>query len=336
MSILVTGGAGYIGSHTVVELLNAGKDVIIVDNLVNSQRSALDRIKQIAHRDFAFYETDLLDAAAVDRIFDDNKIAAVIHFAGLKAVGESYAKPLLYYNNNLTGTLNLLQSMARHGVKRIVFSSSACVYTKCAHPPCKETDELGTTNPYGSTKLFIEGILADTCRADSEWSAVILRYFNPIGAHPSGLIGEHPNGIPNNLIPYVAQVAVGQLPYLRVFGDDYDTADGTGVRDYIHVVDLAKGHLRALDFCMEHTGAEAVNLGTGRGYSVLDVVRAFERASGVRIEYRVVPRRPGDVAVYYADCAKAEQLLGWRAELGLDQMCEDTWRFYQNFAQSKE
>lgn len=335
MAILVTGGAGYIGSHTVIELLESGKEVIIVDNFINSQSSALDRIRQITKKDFKFYGVDLLDAAVLNKVFDENKIEAVIHFAGLKAVGESYHKPLLYYHNNLTGTFNLLQSMNDHGVKKIVFSSSACVYTKCAHPPCKETDELGTTNPYGSTKLFIENILTDVYKADNDWCVIILRYFNPIGAHPSGLIGEHPNGIPNNLIPYVAQVAIGKLEYLKVFGNDYDTIDGTGVRDYIHVVDLAKGHLCALDYCMKNTGVEAVNLGTGRGYSVLEVIKAFEKASGVKINYRIVGRRDGDVAIYYADKTKAEKLFGWKAELDLDKMCEDTWRFYQNLRQNK-
>ncbi len=329
MSILVTGGAGFIGSHTCVELLEAGKDIVIVDNLCNSKPEALDRIRKITSKDFKFYRADLLDEEAMDKIFDENEIEAVIHFAGLKAVGESVSIPLRYYHNNITGTLILCEVMSRHGCKKMVFSSSATVYGMNNVPPYSEDMPTSATNPYGRTKLMIEEILKDLCVADKAWSAVMLRYFNPIGAHKSGLIGEEPNGIPNNLLPYVAMVATGRLEHLSVYGDDYDTPDGTGVRDYIHVVDLAKGHLCALDYAMDHTGAKAVNLGTGRGYSVLEIVAAFEKASGKKVPYVIVPRRPGDVAASFADASEAKRVFGWEAKLGIDEMCEDMWRFAQ-------
>ncbi len=327
MSILVTGGAGFIGSHTCVELLEAGKDIVIVDNFCNSKPEALDSIKRITSKDFRFYEADLLDRDALERIFDENEIEAVIHFAGLKAVGESVSIPLKYYHNNITGTLILCDVMAKHGCKKMVFSSSATVYGMNNVPPYNEDMPTSATNPYGRTKLMIEEILKDLCVADKDWTAVMLRYFNPIGAHKSGLIGEEPNGIPNNLLPYVAMVATGRLKQLSVYGDDYDTPDGTGVRDYIHVVDLAKGHLCALDYAMSHTGAKAVNLGTGRGYSVLEIVAAFEKASGKKVPYKIVPRRPGDVASSFADASEARRVFGWEAKLGIDEMCEDMWRF---------
>lgn len=327
MAVLVTGGAGYIGSHTCVALLEAGEDVIILDNFYNSKPEALNRIKSITGRDFRFYEADLLDKDAVDKIFAENEIDAVIHFAGLKAVGESVLKPLLYYHNNITGTLNLCDVMAKHGVKRMVFSSSATVYGSPKSVPIDESFPLSTTNPYGSTKLMIEQIMRDLYTADPEWSIALLRYFNPIGAHKSGLIGEDPNGIPNNLLPYVAQVAAGKLACLGVFGDDYPTPDGTGVRDYIHVVDLALGHLKALDRVRATTGADAYNLGTGKGYSVLEVVRAFEKACGKPVKYEIKPRRPGDIAECYANPKKAKELLGWEAARGIDEMCADAWNF---------
>lgn len=327
MAVLVTGGAGYIGSHTCVELLEAGEDIIILDNFYNSKPEALNRIKKITGRDFRFYEADLLDKDAVEKIFDENEIDAVIHFAGLKAVGESVQKPLLYYHNNITGTLNLCDVMQRHGVKRMVFSSSATVYGSPKSVPIDEGFPLSTTNPYGSTKLMIEQILRDLYTADQEWSIALLRYFNPIGAHKSGLIGEDPNGIPNNLLPYVAQVAAGKLACLGVFGNDYPTPDGTGVRDYIHVVDLALGHLKALARVRSTTGADAYNLGTGKGYSVLEVVKAFEKACGKPVRYEIKPRRPGDIAECYANPKKAKELLGWEATRGIDEMCADAWNF---------
>ncbi len=330
MAVLVTGGAGYIGSHTCVELLQAGYDVVIVDNLYNSKEKAIDRITKLAGKAPKFYKVDLLDLDALNKVLDENPdIDSCIHFAGLKAVGESVAKPLLYYHNNLTGTFNLCKAMGDHGVKRIVFSSSATVYGSPKSVPIREDFPLSTTNPYGSTKLMIERILSDVHVADNEWSVVLLRYFNPIGAHKSGMLGENPNGIPNNLMPYIAQVALGKLPSLGVFGNDYPTPDGTGVRDYIHVVDLALGHLKALDYAKDHTGVEAINLGTGNGYSVLQVVKAFEKASGVPVKYEIKPRRPGDIAECYADPAKAKELLGWEATRGIEEMCEDTWRFTQ-------
>lgn len=325
--ILVTGGAGYIGSHTVVELLGRGESVLILDNLSNSSRRVLDRIVQIAGRAPAFIEADVRDRAALAQVFADHEIASVVHFAGLKAVGESVALPLHYYDNNIAGTLNLLQAMQLAGVKRLVFSSSATVYGDPHAVPIREDFPLRATNPYGRTKLFIEEMLRDQLRADPDWRVAILRYFNPVGAHPSGLIGESPNGIPNNLMPFVAQVAVGRRPALSVFGSDYPTPDGTGVRDYIHVVDLALGHLAALDALARTPGELTVNLGTGRGYSVLEMVAAFEKASGRKVPYELVARRPGDVASCYADPALAQTKLGWRAERDIDAMCADAWRW---------
>ena len=330
MAVLVTGGAGYIGSHTCVELLESGKDIVVVDNFCNSKPEALNRIKKITGKDFKFYEADLLDREAVKKIFDENEIDSVIHFAGLKAVGESVSIPLRYYHNNITSTLILCEEMAAHGVKKIVFSSSATVYGSPKTVPIKEDFELHTTNPYGSTKLMIEDILRDLYVSDKEWSIALLRYFNPIGAHKSGLIGEDPNGIPNNLLPYVAQVAVGKLPCLSVYGNDYPTHDGTGVRDYIHVVDLAIGHLRAVEKVSKDTGVHTYNLGTGNGYSVLDVVAAFEKASGRKVNYKIVDRRPGDIAVCYADASHAKEELGWVAERGIEEMCADSWNFTKN------
>ena len=327
MAVLVTGGAGYIGSHTCVELLNAGEEIIILDNFYNSKPEALNRIRQITGKDFLFYEADLMDKAAIERIFSENSIDSVIHFAGLKAVGESVQKPILYYHNNITGTLNLCDVMQSHNVKKIVFSSSATVYGSPKSVPIDETFPLSTTNPYGSTKLMIEQILRDIYIADKEWSIALLRYFNPIGAHPSGLIGEDPNGIPNNLVPYIAQVAVGKLECLGVFGNDYPTHDGTGVRDYIHVVDLALGHLKALDKVRRDKGVDAYNLGTGKGYSVLDVVKAYEKACGKPVKYQIKPRRPGDIAECYANPKKAKEILGWEATRGIDEMCRDSWNF---------
>ena len=331
MSVLVTGGAGYIGSHTVVELLDEGYDVIVVDNFVNSSPKALDNIKKITGKDFKFYEADLLDRPAMKKIFDENKdIDSVIHFAGLKAVGESVEKPILYYENNVGGTLVLVDEMSKHGVKKIVFSSSATVYGDPASVPIREDFPRSTTNPYGSTKLMIENILTDVHTSDNEWSVILLRYFNPIGAHESGLIGEAPNGIPNILMPYINQVALGKLDHLNVFGSDYPTHDGTGVRDYIHVVDLAKGHIKAIEKAENMTGVEAYNLGTGHGYSVLDIVKNFEKATGVKVKYELTDRRPGDIAECYADPTKAEKELGWKAEKELEEMCRDSWRFTEN------
>ena len=330
MAILVTGGAGYIGSHTCVELLNAGKEIVVVDNLINSKEKSIDLIKEITGKDFKFVKADLLDREAVDKIFDENEIECVIHFAGLKAVGESVEKPLLYYHNNLTGTFNLCESMAKHNVKKIVFSSSATVYGVPESVPIKEDFPLSTTNPYGSTKLMIENILRDLYVSDNEWSIVLLRYFNPIGAHKSGKIGEDPNGIPNNLMPYIAQVAIGRRECLSVFGNDYPTVDGTGVRDYIHVCDLASGHLCAVEKAMSTTGVNVYNLGTGNGYSVLQVVQAFEKANNVKVNYKIAPRRAGDVAECYADASKAKKELCWEAKYGIEEMCADTWNFTKN------
>lgn len=330
MSILVTGGAGYIGSHTCVELLNAGKDIVVLDNFINSKPEALKRIQKITGKTFKSYEVDLLDKIGVERVFEQNDIDAVIHFAGLKAVGESCKIPLKYYHNNLTGTFVLCEAMAKHNCKKIVFSSSATVYGMHNPAPFREDMPLSTTNPYGTTKLFIEQILTDLHMADPDWSVCLLRYFNPIGAHKSGLIGEDPNGIPNNLLPYISQVATGKLQELAVFGDDYDTPDGTGVRDYIHVVDLAVGHLKALDYIMDKTGVDAINLGTGHGYSVLDIVHSFEKACGKPVPYRIAPRRAGDIAASYADASKAKELLGWEACKTIDDMCADTWNFCKN------
>ena len=330
MKVLVTGGAGYIGSHTCVELLNAGHEVVIIDNFVNSKPEALDCIRRITGKDFAFCEADLRDRADVKKLFDEHAIDAVIHFAGLKAVGESVQKPLEYYDNNLGGFFVLAEEMRDHGVKKIVFSSSATVYGMNNPVPFREEMPTSATNPYGYTKVMIEQMLRDLAVADPDWSIVLLRYFNPIGAHESGLIGEDPNGIPNNLLPYVAQVAAGLRPHLNVFGNDYDTPDGTGVRDYIHVVDLALGHLAALNYADSHQGAEAVNLGTSHGTSVLEIVKAFEKASGRPVPYKICPRRAGDIATCYADTKKAADLLGWRATRNIDDMCRDGWNFAKN------
>lgn len=330
MNILVTGGAGYIGSHACVELLQAGHQVIVVDNLSNSKEESLRRVQALTGRPLTFHAVDLRDRQALAAVFDATRVDAVIHFAGLKAVGESVAIPLTYYHNNITGTVTLCQVMAEHGVKTLVFSSSATVYGDPPSVPITEDFPLAPTNPYGRTKYFIEEILRDLYRSDPEWRISLLRYFNPVGAHPSGQIGEDPNGIPNNLMPYVAQVAVGKLPELRVFGNDYPTPDGTGIRDYIHVVDLVIGHLRALDRLAEKPGVITHNLGTGRGYSVLEVVRTFEQASGRKIPFKIVGRRPGDVAVSYADPTKARNELGWVAERDLFDMCADTWRWQSN------
>ena len=328
MAILVTGGAGFIGSHTCVELLNAGYDVVIADNLYNASEKAVDRVKQITGKDLKFYKADIRDKEAMNEIFEKEEIESVIHFAGLKAVGESVVKPLEYYENNIAGTLVLCDVMRNHGVKNIIFSSSATVYGDPAFIPITEECPKGTcTNPYGWTKWMLEQILTDLHTADPEWNVVLLRYFNPIGAHESGLIGEDPKGIPNNLMPYISQVAVGKLEKLGVFGDDYDTPDGTGVRDYIHVVDLAKGHVKAIDYIFSNPGLDVINLGTGVGYSVLDMVKAFGKACGKEIPYEIKPRRAGDIAMCYADPAKAAKVLGWKAEKGLDEMCADTWRW---------
>ncbi len=327
MTILVTGGAGYIGSHTCVELLNAGYKIIIFDNFINSKPKALKRIKQITNKVFKFYEADLLDRSAVESIFAENQIDAVIHFAGLKAVGESVDIPLRYYHNNVSGTLILCETMAKYNVKRLVFSSSATVYGNPRTVPIKEDFPLATNNPYGSTKLMIENILRDLYASDNEWSIALLRYFNPIGAHKSGLIGEDPNGIPNNLMPYIARVAVGKLEVLSVFGDNYLTEDGTCVRDYIHVVDLSLGHIKALEKIVQTKGIEAYNLGTGKGYSVLEVIQTFERSTGQKVNYRIVPRRAGDITECYADPQKAKVELGWVASRELNEMCADSWEF---------
>jgi UDP-glucose 4-epimerase len=328
-TMLVTGGAGYIGSHICVELLQAGHEVIVFDNLCNSKADVLDRVAQIAGRRPKFIEGDIRDRAALERIFTDRFIVAVLHFAGLKAVGESVAHPLEYYDNNVHGSMVLFAAMAQHGVRSLVFSSSATVYGAPAELPIREDFPLGATNPYGRSKIMVEEMLRDMAVADPQWRIALLRYFNPVGAHQSGLIGESPSGIPNNLMPYISQVAAGKLEALSVFGDDYPTPDGTGVRDYIHVVDLAKGHLAALDYLGKSAGVITVNLGTGEGYSVLDMVRTFERASGCKVPYRIVQRRAGDIAACYTDPQLARTLLGWRAELGLEQMCRDTWRWQQ-------
>ena len=328
--VLLTGATGYIGSHTAVELLGAGEDAVIVDDLSNSEESVVDRIETITGKRPVFYRGNVADKSLMSRIFQENQIDAVMHFAGFKAVGESVEKPIAYYRNNIDTTLTLLETMERFGCKRFIFSSSATVYGLSEDVPFRETAPAGAcTNPYGWTKYMIEQILTDTAAANPDMSVVLLRYFNPIGAHESGLIGEKPNGIPNNLMPYITQVAVGQLDHLRVFGNDYPTPDGTGVRDYIHVVDLAKGHLAALRYSEMHEGTEIINLGTGTGYSVLDVIHAFETATGVRIPYEFAPRRSGDIAVCYADPGKALRLLGWRAEKTLEEMCADSWRWQQ-------
>ena len=331
MAILVTGGAGFIGSHTVVELQQAGYDVVVMDNLSNSSEKSLNRVEEITGKAVKFYKADILDKDALERIFEAESIDACIHFAGLKAVGESVAKPWEYYNNNITGTLTLLEVMKKHNCKNIIFSSSATVYGDPVEIPITENCPKGQcTNPYGWTKSMLEQILMDIQKADNEWNIVILRYFNPIGAHKSGRIGENPNGIPNNLLPYVTQVAVGKLPQLGVFGDDYDTHDGTGVRDYIHVVDLALGHVKALKKIEEKAGLCLYNLGTGVGYSVLDIVKNFEEANGLTIPYVIKDRRPGDIATCYADAKKAKEELGWEAQYGIREMCEDAWRWQKN------
>ena len=331
MNVLLAGGAGYIGSHTCVELIEAGHSVVVADNFSNSCPEAVRRVEKITGAEIPLYEADVCDKAAADTIFSENKIDAVIHFAGLKAVGESCEKPLLYYRNNIDSTLTLLEAMQKYGVNNFIFSSSATVYGTPKIVPLVETMPTGTpTNPYGWTKLMMEQILTDTANANPEMSIVILRYFNPIGAHKSGLIGEDPNGIPNNLMPYITQVAAGRLPQLGVFGDDYPTHDGTGVRDYIHVVDLAKGHVKAIDYSGEHKGVEIVNLGTGTGYSVLDIVKAFEKVNKITIPYTIKPRRAGDIAECYADAEKAERVLGWKAEKNLEEMCYDSWNWQSN------
>ena len=327
MNILVTGGAGYIGSHTCVELLNAGYDIVVVDNLDNSCLKAVETTKRIACRDFKFYECDLLDRENLEKVFIENKIDAVIHFAGLKAVGESTQIPLRYYHNNITGTLVLMELMEKYDVNNIVFSSSATVYGTPKSVPITEDFPLSTTNPYGSTKLMLEQILTDAAKANDKLSVTLLRYFNPIGAHESGEMGEDPKGIPNNLLPYVAQVAVGKLEKVHVFGDDYPTVDGTGVRDYIHVVDLAVGHLKAIEKRADEPGVHIYNLGTGNGYSVLQVIKAFEKACGKEIPYVIDPRRPGDIAECWANAVKAKEELDWTATRGIEEMCEDSWRW---------
>jgi len=327
MRILVTGGAGYIGSHTCVELLSKGHDIVIVDNFSNSKPEVLNRIKEITGKEFRFYKADILDKEGLNKIFQENDINAVIHFAGLKAVGESVKIPIKYYYNNITGTLVLCEVMEKHNVKRMVFSSSATVYGKPESVPIKEDFPLNPANPYGRTKLMIEEILKDIYASDNDWSIALLRYFNPIGAHESGKIGEDPNGVPNNLMPYITQVAIGKREKLNIFGNDYDTHDGTGVRDYIHVVDLAKGHLKALEKIMVSEGIDSYNLGTGTGYSVLDVVCAFEKVTGIKIPYQFTDRRPGDIDKCYADPAKAYNKLGWKAEKNLEDMCMDSWNW---------
>ena len=327
MAVLVTGGAGYIGSHTCIEMQSAGYDVVVVDNLDNSNAEALKRVEKITGKPVKFYKEDVRDKEALRRIFSENEIEAVIHFAGLKAVGESVREPIMYYDNNLQNTIALLEVMNEFGVKKIVFSSSATVYGVATEMPLTEGMPLGAINPYGRTKYFIEEILRDLYVADKDWCIALLRYFNPIGAHKSGLIGEDPKGIPNNLMPYISQVAVGKLEKLHVFGNDYNTVDGTGVRDYIHVVDLAQGHVKAIDWALKNKGCEAFNLGTGNGTSVLQLRDAFVKASGIDVPYVIDPRRPGDPDEVYADATKAKEVLGWEAQRGIDEMCEDTWRW---------
>ncbi len=330
MTVLVTGGAGYIGSHTCVELLEQGLDVVVIDNLVNSSAKSLERVEQITGKHVYFYQNDVRDRAALDRIFEKHDIGCAIHFAGLKAVGQSVAMPLEYYDNNLFSTVTLCEAMRDHEVKNIIFSSSATVYSGDNEMPLRESSHTGMcTNPYGWTKYMSEQIMRDTAFADPEWSIVLLRYFNPIGAHPSGLIGEDPRGIPNNLLPYISQVAVGRLDHLTVYGNDYDTHDGTGVRDYIHVVDLARGHVAAIKYMQDHKGEAVFNLGTGHGSSVLDMVNTFERVNGVKIPYVISDPRPGDLAAVYASPDRSAELLGWKAELGLDEMCRDAWNWQQ-------
>lgn len=330
MSVLVTGGAGYIGSHTLISLINAGFEPIVIDNLCNSKKVSLERVERITGKKIKFYENDVCDENALEKIFKENSIDAVIHFAGLKAVGESVAKPLEYYDNNIQSTLSLCKIMRKFNVKKIVFSSSAMVYGVTKTMPLTEDMPTGAINPYGRTKLFIEHILRDIAVSDNEWSIALLRYFNPIGAHESGIIGEDPKGIPNNLMPYIAQVAVGKLEKLHVFGNDYNTVDGTGVRDYIHVVDLAEGHVKAVNWVMNNSGCEAINLGTGNGTSVLQLKDAFEKASGKEIPFVIDSRRPGDPDEVYANATKAKNLLGWEAKLDIKRMCEDSWRWQSN------
>ena len=331
MKILVTGGAGYIGSHTVVELQESGYDVVVVDNLSNSCEVSLERVKAITGKEVPFYKADILDREALTEIFSKEKVDAVIHFAGLKAVGESVQKPWEYYENNIAGTLTLVDVMRKHGVKNMIFSSSATVYGDPAFVPItEECPKARCTNPYGWTKSMLEEILSDIQKADPEWNIILLRYFNPIGAHVSGTMGENPNGIPNNLMPYITQVAVGMREELGVFGNDYDTHDGTGVRDFIHVVDLARGHVKALNKIKENAGLKIYNLGTGTGYSVLDLVKTFEKENGIKIPYSIKPRREGDIATCYADPAKAKAELGWEAEYGIKEMCVDAWRWQKN------
>ncbi|MBP7060112.1 MAG: UDP-glucose 4-epimerase GalE [Lachnospiraceae bacterium] len=331
MAILVTGGAGFIGSHTCVQLLNAGYEVIVLDNLCNASEKSLDRVRELTGKDLKFYKGDILDRDILDKVFETENISSVIHFAGLKSVGESVKKPLEYYDNNITGTLTLVDVMRQHNVKNIIFSSSATVYGDPAEIPITEKCPKGQcTNPYGWTKSMLEQILTDIQHADNEWNVVLLRYFNPIGAHPSGRMGENPNGIPNNLMPYITQVAVGKLKELSIFGDDYDTTDGTGVRDYIHVMDLADGHVKALSKLAKGTGLSIYNLGTGTGYSVLDIVHNFERATGIKIPYRVAPRRAGDIAVCYSNADKAKKELGWEAKYGILEMCRDSWNWQKS------
>lgn len=328
--ILITGGTGYIGSHTVVKLLEQSEDVIILDNLSNSKKDVLNSIKTITGRQPDFYQVDMRNNSVVDKVFEENTIDCVIHFAGLKAVGESVRKPLKYFNNNITGTINLLMAMEKYNCRKIIFSSSATVYGTAETMPLDENSPLGVTNPYGRTKLIIEDMLRDLHASDSSINIVLLRYFNPLGAHKSGLIGENPKGIPNNLMPYICKVAKGELPYLNVFGNDYDTLDGTGVRDYIHVEDLAVGHVKAYDKIKSNRGLYIYNLGTGTGYSVLQVIDAFEKANNVKINYKITPRRAGDVAIVYADTQKSESELGFKAEYSIEDMCRDSWNFYRN------
>ncbi len=336
MKILVTGGCGYIGSHACVELLENNYEVVIIDNLCNSKREVVDKIEQITNRKVTFYENDVCDSLALERIFSEHKIDAVIHFAGLKAVGESVEKPLLYYRNNIDSTLTLLETMKEFNCKKIVFSSSATVYGSPKSLPIKEDFPLSTTNPYGSTKLMIEDILRDLYTSDNEWSIALLRYFNPIGAHKSGLIGENPNGRPNNLMPYIIRVATGEYPELSVYGDDYDTPDGTGVRDYIHVVDLARGHIKAIEKVLSTKEVDCYNLGTGKGYSVLELVKTFERVNNVKVPYRIVERRPGDIAACYADPSYALKKLGWKAERGIEEMCRDGYNYIKHVMEEEK
>ena len=331
MKILVTGGTGYIGSHTCVELLTAGYDIVVIDNLSNSKIEVADKIKNITNKDFKFYEGDCCDKQILSKVFEENSIDAVIHFAGFKAVGESCAKPLMYYRNNLDSTLSLLEVMNEYNCKKIVFSSSATVYGKPESLPIREDFPLSTTNPYGTTKLYIEGILRDLYKSDNNWSIAILRYFNPIGAHKSGLIGENPNDIPNNLMPYIVKVANHELECLSIFGNDYDTHDGTGVRDYIHVVDLAKGHIKAIEKILKDTGVDAYNLGTGTGYSVLDIVNTFMKVNNIDVKYKITDRRPGDIDACYSDPRYAKEKLDWEAKLGIEEMCRDAYSFVKNY-----